>query len=130
MASLSCSIGCSRGWFVQLHVCGCPGEHCRNNGCLPWLQVVRVSHAGNCLIEWLRCLGVYGSSILISLPGFPVLVPILQSHLQRPEGPSYLTAAIITVVTVILSFLGHKNISFREKLNSGGVDSDLQKPVV
>ena len=85
---------------------------------------------GNYLIEWLRCLGVYGSSMVISLAGLPVLVPILRSHLQRPEGASYLAAAIMTVVTVIFSFLGHKNISFREKLNSGDVDSDLEKPVV
>ena len=58
------------------------------------------------------------------------MVPILRSHLERPEGASYLAAAIMTVVTVIFSFLGHKNISFREKLNSGDVNSDLEKPVV
>ena len=84
---------------------------------------------GNYLVEWLRCLGVYGSSILISLAGLPILVPILRRHLEHPEGASYLAAAIMTVVTVILSFLGHKNISFRGKLNSPGVDSDLEKPV-
>ena len=67
---------------------------------------------------------------LISLAGLPVLVPILRRHLERPEGASYLAAAIMTVVTVIFSFLGHKNISFREKLNSRGVESDFEKPVV
>ena len=73
---------------------------------------------GNYLIEWIRCLGVYGSSMLISLAGLAVLVPVLRRGLHRPELASYIAAAIMMVVTVILSFLGHKNISFREKLTA------------
>ena len=73
---------------------------------------------GNYLIEWIRCLGVYGSSMLISLAGLAVLVPVLRRGLHRPEQASYIAAAIMMVVTVILSFLGHKNISFREKLTA------------
>jgi putative flippase GtrA len=76
---------------------------------------------GNYLVEWLRCLGVYGSSMLIGLAGLPILVPILRGHLQRPERAPYIAAAILTVVTVVFSFLGHKNISFRHKLD--GEDS-------
>jgi putative flippase GtrA len=71
---------------------------------------------GNYLIEWLRCMGVYGSSMLIGLAGLAILVPILRRSLHRPEFASYIAAAIMTVVTVIFSFLGHKNISFRQKL--------------
>ncbi|MGA9586539.1 MAG: GtrA family protein [Terracidiphilus sp.] len=71
---------------------------------------------GNYLIEWVRCVGVYGSSMAIGLVGLPILVPILRSHLQHSERAPYIAAAILTVITVIFSFLGHKNISFRQGL--------------
>ena len=71
---------------------------------------------GNYLAEWIRCFGVYGSSMAIGLVGLPILVPILRSHLQHPAQAPYIAAAILTVITVIFSFLGHKNISFRKKL--------------
>jgi putative flippase GtrA len=71
---------------------------------------------GNYLIEWIRCVGVYGSSMLIGLAGLAILVPILRRSLHRPERASYIAAAIMTLVTVLFSFLGHKNISFRQKL--------------
>jgi putative flippase GtrA len=71
---------------------------------------------GNYLREWIRCFGVYGSSALIGLVGLPILVPILRPHLHNPGQSSYIAAAMLTVVTVIFSFLGHKNISFRREL--------------
>ena len=71
---------------------------------------------GNYLMEWMRCLGVYGSSMLIGLAGLAILTPILRRSLQHPERASYLAAAIMTVVTILFSFLGHKNISFRQKI--------------
>jgi putative flippase GtrA len=77
---------------------------------------------GNYLIEWLRCLGVYGGSMVIGLVGLPILVTILRGHLQNPKQAPYIAAAILAVITVIISFLGHKNISFRKKL--AGVDAD------
>ena len=70
---------------------------------------------GNYLMEWIRCFGVYGGSALIGLAGLPILVPILRHHLQKPEQASYIAAAILTVIGVLSSFLGHKNISFRPK---------------
>jgi len=83
---------------------------------------------GNYLIEWLRCLGVYGSSMLIGLAGLAILVPILRRSLHRPEFASYIAAGIMTVVTVIFSFLGHKNISFRQKLSGDDVKSCSETP--
>jgi putative flippase GtrA len=71
---------------------------------------------GNYLIEWVRCLGVYGSSMAIGLIGLPILVPILRGHLQHPERAPYIAAAILTVITVVFSFFGHKNISFQTSL--------------
>ena len=73
---------------------------------------------GNYLIEWVRCLGVYGSSSLISLIGLPILVPILRHHLNRPEQAPYLAGAILILVTVIFSFFGHRTVSFRRAAGS------------
>jgi putative flippase GtrA len=69
---------------------------------------------GNYLKEWIRCVGIYGSSILIGLIGMPILVPILEAHMRRPQLASYLAGAIMTAVTILFSFFGHKNVSFRQ----------------
>lgn len=71
---------------------------------------------GNYLIEWIRCLGVYASSTLIGLAGLAILVPILRRSLHRPQLASYIAAAIMMAVTVVFSFFGHKNISFRQRI--------------
>ncbi len=68
---------------------------------------------GNYLREWLRCMGVYGGSMAISFAGMAILMPIARRHMQHPQEVSYIVAAVLTLVTVIVSFLGHKNISFR-----------------
>jgi putative flippase GtrA len=72
--------------------------------------------SGNYVREWIRCFGVYGSSALIGLAGLPILVTIFRSHLRNPRQAPYIAAAMMTIVTVLFSFLGHKNISFRQKL--------------
>jgi putative flippase GtrA len=69
----------------------------------------------NYFIEWIRCIGVYGSSMIVSLAGFAILVPILRRNLQNPEQAPYIAGAVMVVVTVLFSFLGHKRISFRQK---------------
>jgi putative flippase GtrA len=68
---------------------------------------------GHYLVEWIRCVGIYGSTMVIGLVGLPILVPILRAHLHHPERASYVAGAIMTALTAIFSFLGHKNISFR-----------------
>ena len=70
---------------------------------------------GNYLIEWIRCFGVYGSSALIGLAGLPILVPILRHVLHRPEKAPYIAGALLMIVTVLFSFFGHKNFSFKQK---------------
>jgi putative flippase GtrA len=84
---------------------------------------------GNYLVEYIRCFGVYGSSALIGLAGLPILVPILRRSLHQPQQAPYLAGAILTVVTVVFSFLGHKNISFRPK-QVGDADSSSKTPSV
>jgi putative flippase GtrA len=70
---------------------------------------------GNYLIEWIRCFGVYGTSALIGIGGLPVLVTILRRLLPNPNSAPYLAAAIITVVSMVFSFFGHKNVSFKQR---------------
>ena len=85
---------------------------------------------GNYLSEYIRCLGVYGGSALIGLAGLPILVPILRRSLRQPEQAPYIAAAILTVVTVVFSFLGHKNISFRPRQAAADADSSTKTPSV
>ena len=83
---------------------------------------------GNYLVEYIRCFGVYGSSMILGLTGLPILVPILRRSLHGPELAPYIAAAIMTVVTVTVSFLGHKNISFRQKHVEKDIDSRPETP--
>jgi putative flippase GtrA len=70
---------------------------------------------GNYLIEWIRCFGVYGSGMLFGAVALPITVTILRRTLQKPEGAPYIGAALLTVVTVVLSFFGHRHFSFRSR---------------
>lgn len=68
---------------------------------------------GNYLVEWLRCFGVYGTGLGFGAVALPITVTILRRLLTRPDFAPYLAVALLTVVTVILSFFGHKKFSFR-----------------
>lgn len=69
---------------------------------------------GNYLVEWIRCVGVYGSSVLLTIAGMPILVPILRHTLHKPAQAPYIAGALMTAIIVLFGFLGHKNISFTE----------------
>lgn len=69
---------------------------------------------GNYVSEWIRCVGVYGSTMLLSLAGMPLLVPMLKRVLSQPARASYIAGAIMTGITVVFGFFAHKNVSFRE----------------
>lgn len=77
---------------------------------------------GHYLREWIRCVGVYGSMMVIGLIGLSILVPILRHHLARPVLAPYVAGAIMTGAGVVISFLGHKNISFRRKISEDGTN--------
>lgn len=83
---------------------------------------------GNYLVEYIRCFGVYGGSALISLAGLPILIPILRRSLHRPERAPYIAGALLTVITVLFSFLGHKKISFRPGQAEADTDSSKKTP--
>lgn len=68
---------------------------------------------GNYLVEWFRCILVYGSGMLPGLVLLPLVVEGLHHwfHLER-SGP-YIAGALVTGLTVIYTFFGHKHFSFR-----------------
>jgi putative flippase GtrA len=68
---------------------------------------------GNYLREWVRCLSVYGSSMLFALVMLPPLTLLLRRWYGHSQMASNVAAAILTVVTVAASYFGHKHFSFR-----------------
>jgi putative flippase GtrA len=70
---------------------------------------------GNYLKEWLRCLSVYSASIIFSFIALPRIVFVLRHELGYGSAAPYLAGAILTCVGVIVSFFGHKHISFRQE---------------
>jgi putative flippase GtrA len=68
---------------------------------------------GNYLREWIRCVAIYGSSALLSLMLLPLVVLLIRHTTRYDRAAPYLAAALLSVFTVIYSFLGHKNFSFR-----------------
>jgi putative flippase GtrA len=77
---------------------------------------------GNYLREWLRCLAVYSTGIVVTLAGMPVVVTLLRRTSLggirfggtplRAHAP-YIAAAVMALLVVGLSYLGHKHVSFR-----------------
>jgi putative flippase GtrA len=69
---------------------------------------------GNYLIEFLRCFSVYGTGMLLGLVSLPIVVTVMRRVLHNPDEAPYLAAALLTIVTMSLSFIGHKRFSFRQ----------------
>jgi putative flippase GtrA len=70
---------------------------------------------GNYLREWIRCVGVYGGNILFGLAVLPVMVYGLRHYTHLERQAPYVAGAILTFVTVLVSFFGHKHFSFKAK---------------
>ena len=56
---------------------------------------------------------VYGSTILLGLALLPILVFALRRVGVQPNAAPYVAGAVVTGITVIVSFFGHKHISFK-----------------
>lgn len=69
---------------------------------------------GHYFREWLRALTVYSGSILISTLALAPMVGLIRfaTHYQT-EAP-YIAGAFLAIFTVVSSFFGHKNFSFRD----------------
>jgi putative flippase GtrA len=68
---------------------------------------------GNYFVEWFRCILVYGSGILPGLVVLPLLVGGLHYGFHLDRSAPYIAGALWTALTVIYTFFGHKNFSFR-----------------
>ncbi len=74
---------------------------------------------GNYLREWARCVVVYSGSIAVSLALLPVLVAIISHATQYKREAPYIAGALLTVVSVVFSFVGHRKFSFRVRPQPG-----------
>ena len=77
---------------------------------------------GNYLREWTRCLMVYSGSIILGLALLPPLVFVISYLTHEPRAAPYIGGALVLGTQVILSFLGHRNFSFRYDGASSGSD--------
>ena len=68
---------------------------------------------GNYLREWVRVVAVYSTSILIGAALLPVLVIFIRDVSRWDKPAPYIAGAVLTVFSVIYSFLAHKRFSFR-----------------
>lgn len=68
---------------------------------------------GNYLREWLRCVTVYGSGIVLGLIALPVVVFVIRHNTRFDAQAPYIAGAILSGFIVVYNFLGHKKFSFR-----------------
>jgi putative flippase GtrA len=70
---------------------------------------------GNYLREWIRCVGVYSGSMILSAAALPFVVAIIRRHTSYDRGAPYIAGAIVLVISVVFSFFGHRHISFADR---------------
>jgi putative flippase GtrA len=68
---------------------------------------------GNYLGEWIRCMAVYGSSMVLGAFVLPGTVFVVRHTTSIDRKAPYVAAAIISGVNVFYNFLGNKKFSFR-----------------
>ena len=73
---------------------------------------------GNYLREWLRCMTVYGSGIVLGLIVLPILVFLIRHNTRFDAQAPYIAGALLSGFVVVYSFLGHKHFSFRVEAGS------------
>jgi len=67
---------------------------------------------GHYLKEWIRCVGVYTASMLLSAAALPLLVPFIQRRTGNAHAAPYIAGAIVLAASLVFSFFGHRHISF------------------
>lgn len=68
---------------------------------------------GNYLREWFKCLMVYSSAIVMGLALLPPTVLLVNNVTGNPVAAPYIAGALVMGFNVIISFIGHKEFSFR-----------------
>ena len=67
---------------------------------------------GNYIREWLRCIAVYSGTFLLSMVALPALVFCMRRLAGLDKAAPYLAGALVIGVTAVVSFFGHRHISF------------------
>jgi putative flippase GtrA len=75
---------------------------------------------GNYMREYLRFYTVYGMAAGLNLALLPVFVAILNLTGIKDIYSPYLAGALLTLVTALFSFFGHRNFSFKPQKIDGG----------
>lgn len=68
---------------------------------------------GNYLREWLRCVSVYSSGILIGTVALPALVWMIHRLKIADQGAPYLAGLCMMAFNVLYNFFGHRKFSFQ-----------------
>jgi glycosyltransferase involved in cell wall biosynthesis len=86
---------------------------------------------GNYLVEWFRCILVYGSGMLPGLVLLPLLVGGLHYFFHLDRSAPYVAGAILLATGTIYSFFGHKHFSFRvpDDAAHDAVSSEVEPPI-
>ena len=69
--------------------------------------------SGNYGKEWLRCVTVYSSGILLGLVLLPAVVEAIRRLTGNGRLAPYIGGALLTFAGVLYSFFGHKKFTFR-----------------
>jgi putative flippase GtrA len=69
---------------------------------------------GNYLREWIRCVGVYATSMIVSAAALPFVVGFIRRQPGHDRSAPYIAGAIVLVFSVLFSFFGHRHISFAD----------------
>ena len=68
---------------------------------------------GNYVREWIRCVAVYSGAGLFGVVVLPGLVFLIRRFTPMYASAPYSAGAVIAAATVVVSFTGHKNFTFR-----------------
>lgn len=70
---------------------------------------------GNYLKEWIRCVGVYASGMILSAAALPFVVGVIRRQPGHDHSAPYIAGAIVLVFSIVFSFFGHRHISFADR---------------
>jgi len=70
---------------------------------------------GSYLKEWIRCVGVYAGSMILSAAALPFVVGIIRRRPGYDRSAPYIAGAIVLVFSIVFSFFGHRHISFADR---------------
>jgi putative flippase GtrA len=79
---------------------------------------------GNYIQEYLRSLLVYLPALIVSTTAVAPLIILFRHFLTRPLLAPYVAQGVVVVFSMVISFLGHKHITFRKKKAVERIDSN------